>query len=175
MERLPPNYGDHRPTLWRGHSSPADVRSASMDSRLTVTESFAREIAAALAASSGAWTGCDWPTQFGRNHLNLKGLRSSQALLMERATSGSEGADWRDAVAWLRRVEQDARQAESEARVAVRLAGCGRLLEALECAKRACAIEARYRKPPTWESLKDVIEAALSTGEGDTNPPGGSP
>jgi len=146
-----------------------------MDSPLTETESLARGIAAALAACSGAWTGCDWPTQFGRNRLNLKGLRSSQALLMERATSGSEAADWRNAVGWLRRVEQDARQAESEAMTAARLADCGRLLEALECAKQACAIEARYRDPPTWQSFKDAIEAALSTGDGDMNPSGDSP
>jgi hypothetical protein len=138
-----------------------------MDSRMTITDSVVEEIATALATGSGQWTGCDWPTQFGQSGLNLKGLRSSQALLMERATAGGEAADWHDAIIWLRRVEQDARQAESEAQTAARFARSGRLPEALQCARRACAIEARYGKSLTWQPLRDAIEAALSDCDGN--------
>jgi hypothetical protein len=142
-----------------------------MDSRLIITDSRVTEIATALAAASGKWTGCDWPTQFGQNRLNLKGLQPSQALLMERATAGSEAADWHDAVIWLRRVEQEAHEAESEAQTAARLARSGRFPEALEGARRACGIESRYHKSLVWQPLFDAIEAALS--EVDGNKPSG--
>ena len=133
-----------------------------MDSSLTITDSVIEEIAPALAAGSGKWTGCNWPTRFGRTGFDLRGLCSSQAILMARATAGSEAANWRDAVAWLMQVEQDARQAESEAQTAASLAQNGKLRDALHCADRACAMEARYRRSLVWRPLRDAIEAALS-------------
>jgi hypothetical protein len=143
----------------------------SMGSHLTVTDSVVQEIATALAAGRGKWTGCDWPTQFGRNRLDLRGLRPSQALLMQRATAGSEAADWRDALLWLRRVEQDASQAESEAQTAADLATRGKLREALDHVKRACGIETRYRESSIWRPLRNAIEAALFDNQ---EPPQGS-
>ena len=133
-----------------------------MDSSLTKTDSVIKDIALALAAGSGKWTGCDWPTQFGRTGLDLQGFCSSQAILMAGATAGSEAADWRNAVTWLTRVEQDARQAESEAQTAVSLARKGKLREALQRADLACAMEARYHRSLAWRPLRDAIEAALS-------------
>jgi len=144
-----------------------------MNSSLIITDSLLEEFAAAMAAASGKWTGCDWCTQFGPTRLDLRDLHSSQANLMAQATAGSEAADWRDAVTWLKRVEQDASQAESEAQTATRLARSGKLRDALQCADRACAIEARYRKPFTWRPLRDAIEAALS--KVDRSEPEGSP
>ena len=145
----------------------AHMEHKAMDSSLSITDSLIDGIAPVLTAASGKWTGCDWPTQFGQSHLDLEGLRPSQAILMARATAGSEAADWRDAVIWLRRVEQDAHQAESEAQTAVRLARNGKLRDALQCADRACAIEARYRRSLTWRPLRDAIEAALSKVDSD--------
>jgi len=137
-----------------------------MNSPLIEIDSQLAEIAAALAGASGKWTGCDWPIQFGASHLDLKGLRASQALLMAGATAGSEAADWRAAAAWLEQLEKDARQAETEARAANSLAGDGQFREALRHVNRACAIEARYRPSSTWQPLYDAIEAALSDSDG---------
>jgi len=147
-----------------------------MDSSLIITDSPIEEIAQALAAASGKWTGCDWPTQFGRSHLDLRGLRSSQAILMAQATGGSEAADWRDAVTWLRRVEEDARQAESEAQTAARLARNGKFRDALQYADRACLLESRYREPfaCTWRRLRNTIEVALLK-KVDSKEPKGAP
>jgi hypothetical protein len=142
--------------------SPPDTEFTAMNSSLIITDSLLDGIVSALAAASGKWTGCDWSTQFGRSRLDLRDLHSSQATLMAQATAGGEAADWRDAVTWLKRVEQDASQAESEAQSAARLARSGKLRDALQCADRACAIEARYRKPLTWRPLRDAMEVALS-------------
>ena len=142
-----------------------------MTTRLAIAGSHLQDVTAAFASAKGKWTGCDWTSQFGQNHLNLKGLRSSQALLMERATAGSEAADWRDATEWLTRVERDAREAESEALVATRLAASGGLREAFARAKRACALEARYHESSIWRPLCDAIEAASSERH---EPPSGS-
>ena len=144
-----------------------------MDASLITTDSLMDKVAPALAAASGKWTGCDWPTQFGPSRLDLRGVRSSQAILMATATAGSEASDWRNAVTWLKCVEQDARQAESEAQTAVHLARSGKLRDALQCADRACAIEAHYRTPHTWRPLRDAIEAALL--KVDRNEPEGAP
>jgi hypothetical protein len=142
-----------------------DLQLTPMDSPFTITDSLVNDITAALTAASGKWTGCEWPTEVGQRRLNLNGMRSSQALLMERATAGSEAADWRTAVVWLRQVEQDAQQAEAAARMAVELAKTGRLGEAIAYASRACDIEQRYRRPLTWQPLLNVIAAALDTSE----------
>src|SRR5262249_9728411 len=75
----------------------------------------------------GKWAGCDWPTSFGETGLELNGLRSGQAVLMARATSGAEATDWREAVQWLRLIEADADAAEVAARRAVEHAARGEL------------------------------------------------
>ncbi len=137
-----------------------------MDTPLTTTDLLDAAISAALATGSGKWTGCDWPTQFGRSRLDLNGLRPSQALLMERATAGNEAAIWRDAVVWLRQVGEDAQLAEIEAQAAACLARSGRLSEALERIQRACAIEARYHTSLVWQPLCTAIEAAAYEGNG---------
>jgi hypothetical protein len=137
-----------------------------MNSVLTKTDLDVAKIAAAMAAAAGKWTGCNWPTRFATSHLDLNGLRPSQALLMARATAGSEAADWRAAASWLQQLEDDAHKAESEAQTAVRLAREGRLPESLEWAKRASATEAHYRQPLTWQPLCDAIEAVISGSNG---------
>jgi hypothetical protein len=132
-----------------------------MNQHVTAIDPLLGAIARAFAAASGKWKGCDWSTQFGRSRLDLNGLGPSQAQLMARATSGSEAADWRAAVAWLAEVQQDARQAESEARTALQLVQCGRLDEALQHAVEACTIESRHHKSLIWKTLRTAIEAAL--------------
>jgi hypothetical protein len=123
-----------------------------------LTEAIERE----YRQAAGKWTGCDWPTEFGKTGLNLNGLKALQALLLARATSGSERADWHAAVAWLTGIEQDAQEAESKAGQAMALARSGQLQEALAHAQRACAVEAKHHRRLVWQPLREAIEAALS-------------
>lgn len=116
----------------------------------------------AFYRASGTWTGCDWPTTFGDTGLDLDGLTSHQALLMARATAGSEAADWREAVHWLRTIEADAEAAEEAARWAVEAAARGELATACRDAQAACELEARYHSRPVWRDLRERLDEALA-------------
>jgi hypothetical protein len=120
------------------------------------------EYSSTYLQNTGKWYGCDWPTAFGVNKLDLKGLRPAQATLLARATSGSEGADWRAAAEWLTQVERDAKQAEAKAAKAAELAEAGRLTEALRLAEEACVIEGRYHASLVWQPLCKAIATALA-------------
>jgi hypothetical protein len=115
------------------------------------------EILGAFLSGRGRWTGCDWPTRFGAAGLNLCTVTASQALLLARATAGDEAAEWRAATAWLRQVEEAARQAEAEAGHAARLAAAGRLAEAAERARAALALEENYRPAVVWQPLYNAV------------------
>lgn len=122
----------------------------------------ADDVWAAYLEATGEWGGCDWPTEFGEGDLDLNGLRASQAALLARATAGREAQDWRAAARWLAEVEEQAAEADREAWSAVLLAFDGRSGEALEHARRACAIEARYHAAPVWQRLCDALETISS-------------
>lgn len=127
------------------------------------------EIDSAFQAASGRWRGCDFVTEFGVSKINLKDLRSSQALLLARATSGQERMDWHAAVTWLEVVERDAAAAEAEARHAVDLARAGLLVEALEHASAACEIEQKHHQRLVWRPIQQLIELACAgAGNGRT-------
>lgn len=117
----------------------------------------------AFRQASGRWKGCDWPTALGQRGLNVEGLRAAQVLILARATSGREGDDCWDAALWLSRVEEEAREAENNAALALSLVGSGNLVAARECARRACAIEARYHRELVWQALYQAIEAAITS------------
>ncbi len=118
------------------------------------------EIRPLFLKTIGKWTGCDWPTRFGKSALNLEGLKPPQAILMAKATAGVEAADWKAAAAWLVKVERDAREAEDEAGRALDLATLGQWSESLEHARKACAIESRYHSDLIWQPLCDALEKA---------------
>jgi len=120
------------------------------------------ELERAYSQGADKWMGCDWPTRFGKCGLNLDGLTAPQALLLARATSGAERADWHAAVPWLTGIEQDASKAQREASQGMALARAGKLREALSHVQRACALEARHHSRLVWQPLYDVIEAHLS-------------
>jgi hypothetical protein len=119
------------------------------------------EIARRHAAATGNWNGCDWPTVFGRARLNLQDVRAAQAILMARATAGKEAEAWWEASRWLARVEQEAQEAETEARAAAELARAGKWVEALAHARNACDIETRYHQCLVWQPLRETLELAL--------------
>ena len=119
------------------------------------------EIIQAFACGSGRWSGCDWPTRFGTTGLDLCALTAQQAVLMARATAGTEATDWRAAAQWLAEVEATARQAEEEATRAARLAADGKLAEAARRARAALELEGRYRPPVVWRPLHEAIVGLL--------------
>lgn len=109
----------------------------------------------------GSWKGCDWPTRFGPQSLDLKGMTSTQARTIANATSSTESRSWHEAATWLRGVEQAAAKAEGLAKSAVSLAVSGQLLQAFSFARQACELEREYRSEPIWQTLCDTIEAML--------------
>jgi hypothetical protein len=112
--------------------------------------------------TAGKWAGCDWPTCFGQNGLKLQDLKVSEASLLAGATAGKEAAEWREAARWLTVVEQDAKEAQDEAKAAVDMAELGDWNRALEHIRCACAIEARYHGQLVWRPLHDAVEAVCS-------------
>jgi hypothetical protein len=125
----------------------------------TISAHTLKLIDRAYDGAHGRWTGCDWPTSFGDTGLDLNGMTAHQALLMARATAGTEAADWREAVQWLRLVEADAEAAEEAAARALTAARREDLSAARWSARAACELEARYHPRPVWTSLQEVLEA----------------
>src|SRR5579864_1803150 len=103
------------------------------------------EIQKAYQEGKGTWSGCDWPTKFGKTGLDLEGWHAAEARLMaeKKSPSFSEemNADWIAAARWLTQVEEHAKQAEACAAAAVTAAGEGFWREALQLAQRAWALE----------------------------------
>jgi hypothetical protein len=130
------------------------------------------EIGQLFTAAAGRWTGCDWPTRFGRTGLDLNGCPASEAEAMAVDTVGREEAkDWEAAAGWLARIERLSEQAEAQAALAVTAANAGEWEEAVDHARRACAIEfasgrAIHRATRlTWGPLCRAIEAASALAE----------
>jgi hypothetical protein len=121
----------------------------------------------AFDAAAGTWTGCDWPTRYGKAGLDLDGWSAAEAeAAAEEHRGTAEEADWRAAARWLARVEQFARRAEAEASQAVRDAAAGAWHDALEHARRARACEFMTGRtvwrgtPTTWQPLLRAVFAA---------------
>jgi len=126
-------------------------------------DQWLQQLTARYKQGAGQWTGCDWQTDFGPAHLDLAELKASQVLLLARATSGKEAADWQAAAHWLSRIELAAQEAETEAGIALALATTGQLREALIHAQRACAIETRYHpSQPVWQPFSQALEQVLA-------------
>jgi hypothetical protein len=125
------------------------------------------EIARAYEQGTGTWTGCDWPTRFGKTGLDLNGRTVAEAEARKRTTTGVEAADWRLAARWLWLIELHAAQAETHAQLAVQAAGAGDLGKALDHANRAWALEFATGRPlrrggsEVWKRLRRAVEAAV--------------
>lgn len=121
----------------------------------------------AYRKAAGTWQGCDWPTQFGTAMLDLQGVSASEAeKRAEQAATPEERQAWREASAWLARIEALARRAEQAASLALAAANRGDWTDALEHARRAWACEFAsgrviWRGPPwAWQEFYDLIYAA---------------
>jgi len=134
------------------------------------------EIRRAYQEGTRTWTGCDWPTQFGKTGLDLQGWRAAEARvlaeerLLARIASphshGAEADDWVAAARWLAQVEEHAKRAEARAAAAVGAAEVGRWHEALQFAEHAWALEfgtgraVWHNFPLAWQHLLRAAEAA---------------
>jgi hypothetical protein len=125
------------------------------------------EIARAYTEGTGMWTGCDWPTHFGKAGLDLNGRTVAEAEARRRTTTGDEAENWRLAARWLWLIELHAAQAETHAQLAVQTAGAGDLGKALDHANRAWALEFATGRPlrrggsGVWKRLRRAVEAAV--------------
>ena len=117
------------------------------------------EVQSLFAYAEGRWTGCDWPMAMGPRQLDLQGVRANQARLLAELTPGDEATAWDEAARYLYTIERDARDAENAARRAVELFRLDSLPQSASEIERAVSLEARYRKPLVWESLRAAIVA----------------
>lgn len=125
------------------------------------------EIERAFEEAAGSWTGCDWPTQFGKTGLNLNGWTTAQATGMALETMDAVvSEDWSAAATWLSLVEHHARQAQAKAASALEAVRQDRWEEALHFAEWAWALEFAtgrpFRRgfPLTWQPFRQRIETA---------------
>jgi hypothetical protein len=122
----------------------------------------------AYREATGTWVGCDWPTQFGKSGLDLKGWRAAAAAQMAQQVSDPVArADWQAAAQWLARVETYAQQAEAQAARALDAAEKGNWPEAFAHAYQAWSLEFATGRPIwrgfplTWQRLCQTLEALL--------------
>jgi hypothetical protein len=119
-------------------------------------------VKAAYQKGAGSWTGCDWPTHFGKSGLNLNGMDARTLLASLGEIAGAR--EWRAAAEWLTEVERRAHQAELLAAAAVLAAAEGRWENALHSIHRAWALEfstgrpLRADFPLAWQALREEIE-----------------
>lgn len=135
----------------------------------------AEEVRQAYQEASGTWTGCDWPTKFGRSGLDLNGRTAAEVRALAGGAEAREAADWSAAADWLAEVERHARQAETHAAAAVTAAQAGDWREALQHAQQAWAQEFATGRPIwrgfplTWQRLYQAVEAAFPPSRGTGN------
>lgn len=122
------------------------------------------DIRRAYERATKRWTGCDWPTRFGKAGLNLCGLTSTIAA--EKANQpGEPRDDWLAARHWLAQIEQCADRAEMQAALALAAANAGDFPTALQHAESACAIERATGRvdavgSSVWAEFRQAIAAA---------------
>lgn len=118
------------------------------------------DLAEALRVAQAAWSGCNWKTEFGVARINLCGLRSQQVRLAAQATRGAEATCWQAACHYLETVERDARQAAELARRSIDKWHLGDIESARQLLDDAIALEAQYRPPIAYASLRELISRA---------------
>jgi hypothetical protein len=125
------------------------------------------DIVASFAEAEGRWTGCDWPTRFGKTGLDLNGMTAAEArAAAEEAVATEVIEDWNAAASWLKRLEDLAEQAELHAVHAVEAAKVGDWPGAVSHARWARALEfasnrAVWREGRlTWGPFCKVVEEA---------------
>jgi hypothetical protein len=117
------------------------------------------EIVRLYEQTTGRWTGCDWPTSFGKGRLDLNGVTAAEAEAEVAARPEAVG-DWREAVRWLARVERSAHEAEREAREAVAFARAAAWENAVRQAEREDGEAVAFARAAAWENAVRHAERA---------------
>ena len=112
----------------------------------------------AINQAQGQWRGCDWKTEFGPRAFDLKGLRSQQAVLASKATSGAESRCWLDAARWLEEVEGHAEQAAKLAEQAFRSAQKNDFGISLRLLSEAAATESSHGQSHAYGEAREVCK-----------------
>jgi len=125
------------------------------------------DIVESFAEAAGKWTGCDWPTRFGKTGLDLNGITAAKAKdAAWEATTNDELEDWNEAVPWLERIENLAERAEVHAVHAVEAAKEYNWPKAVSHARWARALEfacgraVRRDGRLTWGPFCKTVEEA---------------
>jgi hypothetical protein len=124
------------------------------------------QIRLAYEEAAGKWSGCDWPTCFGKTGLDLQDCTAAMAEHLAMESSGIGSSDWMAAARWLAQVELNAEQAEVQGALALAAANAGDVAGALEHAAKACELERETGRPPVgcggpgWQRLQDALREA---------------
>jgi hypothetical protein len=129
------------------------------------------DVVESFAEAAGRWTGCDWPTRFGKSGLDLNGCTPATAKVRAAVAATAEQADeWRSAASWLEWLESMAEDAEMHAFHAVEAAKSGAWSKAVEHARWARALEfacgrtLRRDGQLTWGPFCKTVEGAAGAG-----------
>jgi hypothetical protein len=151
-----------RSLAWRRAEEGRDLAARPEDKSVEDLEAVCR----AYEKGVGTWTGCDWPTCFGKSGLDLNGWTAAEADGMFLETlDPMQREDWRVAARWLAVIERRAQEAEKKAAAAVEAAGAGRWEVALHNAELAASLEfstgrvLRHGFPVAWQAFREEIEA----------------
>lgn len=109
-----------------------------------------------LQAARLGWRGCDWPTSFGPRKLDLYRIRSRQATLASKATRGDESASWREAAAWLDKLERDAETAADWGTRALSAAEKQDFTTADQCLAEAERLEEAYGQLTIYRDVRNI-------------------
>jgi hypothetical protein len=127
-------------------------------------------VRAAYEGAKRTWTGCDWPTQFGKLKLELKGVTAGTAQAMAQSgLDADSAAEWQAAAHWLAKVENHAQRAEAFAALALAAANDDQWLQAQQHAAHAWDLEFATGRPIwrgapwTWQKLHQAIESRVRT------------
>ena len=116
----------------------------------------------AIGQAKSAWRGCDWHTNFGPRAIDLRGLRSRQALLASKATRGEESSRWKDAAQWLAEVERAADQAAQLADSALNAVETREYRSAAGLLAEAISLASAFRVVQEYEYAKALCEKVAS-------------
>lgn len=119
---------------------------------------YPETIAEQIRSARVRWQGCDWPTKFGDDGLDLNGIRSRQSNLAAKATRGKEAIQWAAATAWLAEVEADAARAAELAQQSLDEAMRSCWDSANDLIHQAELLESKYEKSNDYQQIRQALK-----------------
>tara|TARA_R110002049_G_scaffold4601_5_gene32604 strand:- start:837109 stop:837489 length:381 start_codon:yes stop_codon:yes gene_type:complete len=112
----------------------------------------------AIDQAKSGWRGCNWHTDFGPRSIDLRGLKSWQAILASKATRGDESKRWHEAAQWLAEVERAANQAADIAEKAFSAAESRDFAAAIRMLGDASSLELKFVGSGEYERARQLCE-----------------